>query len=183
MQLENMRKHLPGLEELMTLWWKSVPPPFYCLPSLASALPLCQSSLWPPGRCGGKETTTQQSESDHQGISQKLNSVTFTWRHVLQFGNVLDAQVGVQGGVFGWSGTPMLFSHPPQALLLSRKPVIEICLCRWWHSTFFFFFKACVLGCYLLPSCYVSLLFKTKGNKAINFVVCGEYGHSVWETL
>lgn len=82
-QQENMRKHLPGPEELITLWWKSAPPPSasLLLPSpppphpLASALPLCQSSLWPLGRRGGNsgvEATEQQSESDHQGISQKL---------------------------------------------------------------------------------------------------------------
>lgn len=49
-------------------------------------------------------------------------------------------------------------------------------------------------GCYLLPPCYVSLLFKTKGNKAINCVFSSDlyfalycrdlpqYGHKQWQS-
>lgn len=100
-QLGNMRKHLPGPEELMTLWWKSAPPPSFCLPSLASALPLCQSSLWPLGRRGGKVAvavwTEQQSQSDHQGISQKLNSASSTGGRVFMCRS-LGICVGCTGG-------------------------------------------------------------------------------------
>lgn len=53
-QQENMRKHLSGPEELMTLWCKSAPPPSFCLPSLTLALLLCQPSLWPLGGRGGR---------------------------------------------------------------------------------------------------------------------------------
>lgn len=93
-QQENMRKHLPCPEELMTLWWKSAPPPSLCLPYLTSALPLCQSSLWPlesrggSGGCSGVWATEQQSRSDHQ----ELNSAAATGGrviHMLQFVYIL----------------------------------------------------------------------------------------------
>lgn len=60
--------------------------------------------------------------------------------------------------------------------LLAYKPVCEICLSPWWHPILFHQLQYRLLS----PSSrYVFVLFKTKGNKAINCVSCRRYRHSV----
>lgn len=58
---------------------------FLCFnPPPLSVLPVTSRKAWWQG---DREATEQQSKSDYQGISQKLNSVSFTGGHVLQFGD------------------------------------------------------------------------------------------------
>jgi len=60
--------------------------------------------------------------------------------------------------------------------LFAYKPVCEICLSPWWHLILFPLLQYRLLS----PSSrYVFVLFKTKGNKAINCVSCRRYRHSV----
>lgn len=155
---------------------KRAPPPLYSLLSLAWALPRCWSFLWPLG--GGRVAAEQQSQIDHQEISRKLNSDM-----CCSLGTCVGCTVGSLGRC-GWleRDTQAFQSPTPKpcswVVNLSQRYVsvddgIPLFVLPTPH----------VLGCYRLPPRYVSLLFKTKGNKAINCVVCRKYGHSVWEML
>lgn len=116
-------------KELMTWWWnKQHHPslsflqsaPLYFSPPPPPVLPVTSRRAWRLPNAG-------------EFVANEILSCSA----VCEGGN--DAQVGVEGGcgggeVYEWSGTSFLVIRL-RSSLLSRKPVTEIRLCRWWCST------------------------------------------------
>lgn len=165
---------------------KKAPPLLSAL--LALAVYFCQSSLWPLGRHRGSRINCIAKLIWSSGDKPLIESCSLHWgQYFREMACACKAWVAIRKDDYldTGSGTPMVYClAPPNS---SRDPVPYSChkdmSLSMMASDFFFLPAAPVRGCYLFPLCCVSLLFKTKGNKAINCVVCRRYGHSVWETL
>lgn len=123
---------------------KNLPP--YALSCLSP--PLCQSFLWPLGKCSGSNCTAKLiwSSGDKPLITFFLRGrwwrgrLRFHVRHfkvmwVIVTRRWLFREQSLDAGRCGH--LCFLVLHPQiVAQVLSSKPVTKICLCRWWHLTF-----------------------------------------------